>query len=175
MKLVKGFLGLVLVLGTSGALAAPLKNNMEILGNFDAWTAYVFNDADGKICYMASEPTKSQGKYKIRDDVFLMVTHRLGNNTFDVVNVAAGYTYKKGSRPTFSIDGAKPFTLVSSADTAWAKDTETDARLVKAMRAGGQAVLKGTSQRGTLTTDTFSLKGFSKAYHAIQKACGREQ
>ncbi len=174
MIIQKGLCILALLLMTTGAIAAPAKNNMEILGNFDAWTAYVFNDDDGKICYMASEPIKSQGKYKIRDDVFLMVTHRLSNKTFDVVNIAAGYTYKKGSRPTFSIDGAKPFTLVTSADTAWAKDAPTDARLVKAMRAGNKAVLKGTSRRGTLTTDTFSLKGFSKAYRAIQKACGRE-
>ena len=42
------------------------------------------------------------------------------------------------------------------------------------MKKGSKAVLKGTSQRGTLTTDTFSLVGFSKAYRDIQKACGRE-
>ena len=40
------------------------------------------------------------------------------------------------------------------------------------MKKGNRMVVKGTSSRGTLTTDTFSLKGFTKAYGAIGKACG---
>jgi hypothetical protein len=32
--------------------------------------------------------------------------------------------------------------------------------------------VKGTSGRGTETTDTFSLAGFTKAYAEIGKACG---
>lgn len=146
----------------------------EILGTFDDWTAYVFFDNGGKVCYMATEPTQSEGKYKIRDDVFLFVTHRMADKTFDTVNVMAGYTYKKSSKPTFTVDNKKAITMVSHADTAWTKDAKTDKLLVSQMRAGNKAVLKGTSRRGTLTTDTFSLKGFSKAYRAIQKACGRE-
>ncbi len=34
-------------------------------------------------------------------------------------------------------------------------------------------VVKGTSSRGTLTTDTYSLTGFSAALQSIDKACGR--
>jgi hypothetical protein len=146
----------------------------EILGTFDDWTAYVFSDNGGKVCYMATEPTKSEGKYKVRNDVFLFVTHRTADKTFDTVNVMAGYTYKTGSKPTFVVDKKKAITMVSHADTAWTKDAKTDKLLVDQMRAGSKAVLKGTSRRGTLTKDTFSLKGFSKAYRAIQKACGRE-
>ena len=29
----------------------------------------------------------------------------------------------------------------------------------------------GTSSRGTITTDTYSLMGFSKAYQSINEAC----
>jgi len=39
------------------------------------------------------------------------------------------------------------------------------------MRAGLTMVVKGTSSRGTLTTDTYSLRGFTAAYDAMQKAC----
>lgn len=170
---IKSLLSILGVLTISTSVCAA-GNGMEILGTYDAWTAYVFQDKDGKVCYMTSEPTKSRGKYKIRDDVFLFVTHRMADKTFDVVNVMAGYTYRKGSKPTFTVDKKKPVSLVSHADTAWTKDGKTDRVLVDQMRKGSTAVLKGTSQRGTLTTDTFSLKGFSKAYRAIQKACGRE-
>ncbi|MGZ8996253.1 MAG: invasion associated locus B family protein [Rhodospirillales bacterium] len=45
--------------------------------------------------------------------------------------------------------------------------------MLDAMRAGRQMVVKGTSTRGTLTTDTYSLNGFSTALQSIDKACGR--
>ena len=171
MRIKLGLSFVVSLLLSTQAMAAA---GTEILGTFDDWTAYVFSDNGGKVCYMATEPIKSEGKYKIRDDVFLFVTHRIADKTFDTVNVMAGYTYKTGSKPTFKVDKKQTVTLVSHADTAWTKDTKTDKLLVDQMRAGGKAVLKGTSRRGTLTTDTFSLKGFTKAYQAIQKACGRE-
>lgn len=149
-------------------------SDIEVLGNFDNWSAYSFNDGSDHVCYMASQPTKSQGKYSRRDDVFLIVTHRPNNKSFDVVNVMAGYTYKTTSKPQITIDKNKAIELKRHEDTAWTKNAEADTKLVAEMKKGSQAVLLGTSARGTKTTDTFSLKGFSKAYDAINKACGRE-
>ena len=40
------------------------------------------------------------------------------------------------------------------------------------MKAGKQLIVRGTSSRGTATTDTYSLAGFSAALAAIDKACG---
>lgn len=165
------FLTICLFCASTAALAQNSK--IDILGTYGDWTAYTFSDTDGKVCYIASMPEKSVGKYKIRDDVFLIVMHRLGDKSFNVVNTMAGYTYKKGSKPTLQVDKLTPVTLIPHADTAWAKDSATDTKLVNQMKKGGKAVLKGTSKRGTLTTDTFSLKGFSKAYAEIDKACGR--
>ncbi len=170
MKKIAFLIGCILCL-SEPALAQNSK--IDILGTFGDWTAYTFADTDGKVCYMATAPEKSTGKYKIRDDVFLIVTHRLGDKSFDVVNSVAGYTYKKGSKPTLKVDKLQEIALISHADTAWGKDSATDTKLVKQMKKGGKVVLRGTSKRGTKTTDTFSLKGFSKAYDAINKACGR--
>ena len=147
---------------------------IEVLGSFDNWSAYSFNDGTDNVCYMATQPTKSQGKYSRRDDVFLIVAHRPNIKTYDVVDVVAGYTYKSTSKPQLTIDKNKAIQLVRYENTAWAKDAATDAQLVAEMKKGSNATLLGTSARGTKTTDTFSLKGFSKAYDAINKACGRE-
>ena len=46
-----------------------------------------------------------------------------------------------------------------------------DRAIVAAMKAGRQMIVRGTSTRGTLTTDTYSLSGFSAALAAIDKAC----
>ena len=149
------------------------ENPLNILGTFGVWTAYVYQGADGKICYMATEPEKSVGKYKKRDDIFLRITHRPADKSFDEVSTVAGYTYKKGSKPTLTIDKKKAITLASYEDTAWAKDSATDKKLIQQMKPGSKVVLRGTSKRGTATTDTFSLKGFSKAYQKISEACGK--
>ena len=148
--------------------------DVEVLGTFDEWSAYNYQDGAEHVCYMATQPIKSQGKYTRRDDVFLIVTHRPQENTFDVVNVVAGYTYRSTSKPEIKVDKNQYIQLKRHEDTAWAKDAATDVKLVNQMKKGSQAVLIGTSARGTKTTDTFSLKGFSKAYETINKACGRE-
>ena len=145
----------------------------NILGTFGVWTAYVFQDGTGKVCYMAAEPIESKGKYTSRDDVFLTITHRPAEKTYDVISMTAGFTYQKGSKPNIRIDNKKAITLMPVEDMAWAKDDKTDAALVKDMVAGSNAYVNGTSKRGTKITDTFSLKGFSKAYNAINEACGR--
>ena len=170
MRYCMAFILAVMALPCWGAPNPDLKN----LGTFGDWTAYVYTGEGSKICYMASEPTKSSGKYAKRDDVFLMVTHRPDEKAFNVVSIMAGYTYKKGSKPTLTIDKKKAVPLVANENTAWAKDAPSDAQLVEQMKSGSLGVLKGTSKRGTNTTDTFSFKGFSKAYDKISEACGRK-
>ncbi len=165
----KYMIGLFLILFSVTGYTA--ENPLTNMGTFGVWTAYVYQGADGKVCYMAAEPEKSVGKYKKRDDVFLTITHRPADNSFDVVSVLAGYTYKKGSVPTLAIDKKKAIPLVSRDDGAWAKDSKTDQQLVAQMKSGSTAVLRGSSKRGTAITDTFSLKGFSKAYREISEAC----
>ena len=167
----KYIIGLFCLVSALGAHAA--ENPLTNLGTFGVWTAYVYQGADGKTCYMSTEPEKSVGKYKKRDDVFLTISHQPSDKNFDIVNVVAGYTYKKGSKPTLTVDKKAAISLVSHENGAWAKDTKTDKQLVSQMKAGSSAVLRGTSKRGTVTTDTFSLKGFSKAYREISEACSQ--
>jgi invasion protein IalB len=54
---------------------------------------------------------------------------------------------------------------------AWARDAESDRALVTAMRKGHELVLSGQSWRGTQTTDTYSLKGFTRAYKKSLESC----
>jgi hypothetical protein len=43
--------------------------------------------------------------------------------------------------------------------------------LVAAMRSGSTMSVQGTSSRGTVSTDTYSLSGVSAALDAIAKEC----
>ena len=144
------------------------------LGIFGDWTAYKMTENGSPVCYMVSMPTKSTGKYKRRGDIFLIVSHRPKNKSFNVVNMTAGYNYKKDSVATIQIDKKAPVELFTQEDSAWAKTSKEDNQLYKMMKAGKKAVIIGKSSLGNTTTDTFSLKGFTKAANAIDKACGKK-
>ncbi len=140
------------------------------IGKFGDWTSYVLVERGSKVCYMVSRPVKAQGKYTNRGDIFALITHRPAENTKDVFSYITGYSYKNQSDASVTIDN-KRYTLFTQGDTAWTPDAEADAKLSKAIRGGSKMTVKGTSSRGTLTTDTYSLKGSGAAYKAISKEC----
>ncbi len=140
------------------------------LGVFGDWDAYKETDGGKPVCYIGSQPKKATGKYKKRGDTYILITHRPAEKSFGVLSLKAGYTYQKTSE-TDVIIGDKTFKLFTDLGHAFAIDTKTDKALVAAMIKGAKMVVKGTSSRGTKTTDTYSLKGFSAAYKAIGKGC----
>lgn len=152
------------------AVGASAAGDPELLGTFDHWTAFSYSDGGTKICYVASEPTKAEGKYTSRGDIIALVTHNPSDKTFDVVSFVAGYAYKPDSSVLVNI-GGKKFELFTHEDRAWAPDEAMDKALVGEMKRGSRMVVVGTSNRGTRTTDTYSLIGFTKAYQKIAAAC----
>lgn len=136
-----------------------------------AWTSYVLKEKGSKVCYMVSKPIKAQGKYTSRGEIFALITHRPSEGTKDVFSYITGYTYKQGSDATATVDG-KRYVLFTQDDTAWTPDAKADLKLARAIQQGTKMVVKGTSVRGTLTTDTYSLKGSGAAYKAISRECG---
>ncbi len=162
---------LVTVLVTALAAQPSRAQGIKRIGDYGDWSSFQFSE-DGKLaCYMSSEPKKAKGKYKKRGDVFAIVTHRPAEKRFGEVSIIAGYSYQKDSWVEVKI-GKQVFRLFTQDDGAWAPDAQTDKKLVQAMRKGHTMVVTGTSTRGTLTTDTYSLSGFTKASRAIAKACG---
>lgn len=143
------------------------------LGTFRDWIAQSFVKDERRTCMLWSQPQKSEGKYTKRGDVYLFVTHRPAESTFDAVSIETGYTYRESSRVEVTIDGKSRFDLDSAGTVAWSLDVGQNRKLVRAMRAGREMVVEGVSSRGTRTTDTYSLLGFTKAHNAIDKACER--
>ncbi len=162
---------LVTVLVFALAAQPSRAQGIKRIGDYGNWSSFQFSEDGNLACYMSSEPKKAKGKYKKRGDVFAIVTHRPAEKRLGEVSVIAGYSHKKDSWVEVKI-GAQTFQLFTQDDGAWAPDAETDKELVRAMRKGRTMVVTGTSTRGTLTTDTYSLSGFTKAYQAINTACG---
>ena len=149
-----------------------LSQDVTALGRHGDWIAYTYQENGQPVCYMTSAPTKSEGKYSRRGDVQLLVTHRPGRDAFDVISIVAGYEYRRDADAGLAIRNDR-FKLFTNGDRAWARDAKTDQAMTQAMIEGKNAVVSGTSSRGTLTTDTFSLIGFTAAHKAISEACKR--
>ncbi len=158
---------LLLVSLVSTAMAVEPK----VLATHRDWEAYQLVERGKKTCYRASQPIKTVGKYKKRGDVVVFVTHRPADKERDIVNFHAGYKYKLDSTVEVAI-GRRKFKLFTKGDTAWALTAADEQAMVKSMIKGNRMTVRGTSARGTQTTDTYSLRGFSRIYRRINKACG---
>jgi hypothetical protein len=177
---------LALVCAVLSLSAAPLAqatdktadgSNPVPIGSYDGWNAYQFHDKGELVCFMSRAPEKQEGKFRKRGPVFFFITHYSNGKDTNVVSVSGGYTFKPKSPVTLAIKNKK-FSLYTqgekekrASDMAWTKDQSEDNAVVKEILAGGSMTVKGTSSRGTNTTDTYGLKGATEAYRAITQNC----
>lgn len=158
---------IALLCGLVGAQAQPAPKQIASHG---AWTAFSFTETGGKTCYMASEPTKALPKGVKRGGIWLMVTNRPWKKVIDEISFYSGYPFKAESAVSIKIDG-RAHQMFTHKETAWAETSASEKALLRAMIRGNTMVVSGTSTRGTRTTDTFSLKGFTATHRALSAAC----
>jgi invasion protein IalB len=155
----------------AGYFSSAFAADPKAIGRYGAWQALTFEEGDSKGCYVFSEPTQMEGKYNTRGKVYTLVTHRPGSKQLNVVTIIAGYAYKPDSEVVVEI-GEETFNLFTDKGTAWTPTPDSDQRMVDAMKNGSEMKVHGVSARDTETVDTYSLQGFTKAYTAINEACG---
>ena len=121
-------------------------------------------------CYIGSLATESDlSPEKNRGDFYILVYKNIGNPE-TVVQIEAGYDYKIGSDVIVKIDKGE-YEFYNTKDlpsTAW---TSADNKVVFAMKKGLQLVVTGESSRGTVTNDTYTLKGFTASYNQLVEDC----
>ena len=164
------------VIAGIGLASAKTFAEQKTIGTYGDWTAFTDREDGKPLCYIGSAPKKAEGAYTSRGATYVLVSIRPAEASNAVVTVEAGYAYKPDSKVNVDIDGSKYELYTRNRDNdnkgdAWAVGDDGDKALIAAMRAGRSMVVKGTSNRGTLTTDTYSLSGFTAAYNAIDQAC----
>ncbi|MBM3502940.1 MAG: hypothetical protein FJX65_03610 [Alphaproteobacteria bacterium] len=154
------------------ASATLAQQKPTLLGQHKDWDAFTLREGGKLVCYIASDPAEwsSQPRGANRGAISLLVTHRPASNVRDEVSVHMGYRLKENSEVIAEVDGQK-FTLFTKDEGAWAADPKTDKALSDAMARGNTLLVKGTSVRGTATTDRYSLAGYAAAREAANKAC----
>jgi len=156
---------------TWATATAPALSASSI-GSFKQWNAYTSAEPDGKMCFIASQPTDSKYSRSIsgRDPVFFMITSIPTKNIRNEASTIIGYPFADNSKVTVEIDGTK-FTMFTDKDSAWVENPSQETDLISAMRKGTSMTVQGTSRRGTVSTDTYSLSGVTAALDAIAKEC----
>jgi len=125
---------------------------------------------DDDYCYIGSIPIETDlSNEKKRGDTYILVYKMVGNQD-SVIQVEAGYNYNLDKNIVIKIDSAnyKFYTTEDVSDSAW---TDDDAKVIFAMKKGLKLVITGESSRGTVTNDTYTLKGFTSAFNQLTKDC----
>ncbi len=152
-----------------GALSAGAAE-VENLGTFRYWTAWKGEDSNGVICYISSQPQKAEPTNVNRDPIHFLVINRKGLGTTNEVQTLVGYPLATDSTPQVTVDG-KAYDMVVEGSAAWLASASDEGAFVAAMKAGSEMIVKGRSQRGTNTTDTYSLSGVTAALNKINQDC----
>jgi hypothetical protein len=154
------------------ATGAASDTQPTLLGQYADWGAYTASPGGNNICFALAKPksSKTEPVGRSRDPSYMFVSSRPAESVKNEVSVVVGYPFKTSSDATAEIGNAK-FAMYTQNDGAWIKNINEEARMVDTMRKGGDLTVKGTSGRGTQSTDQYSLKGLAQALDKIQQEC----
>ena len=121
-------------------------------------------------CFIGSLPIKSDiPEGKKRGKTYVLV-YRINKSPDAIVQIEAGYPYDQNKIVEVKIDKSlyKFSSEEDTPETAW---TDKDKEVIYAMKKGIELTIIGISTRGTKTTDTYTLNGFTTAYNKLINDC----
>ena len=166
--------GVLAAMALAGGAAAQESSDNRVAANTD-WSVFVEDNPTE--CWGVSAPKESRltdsggnpttGR---RGDILLFVFYRPGASVTGQVAFTGGYPFAGGSTVEMNVSGTT-FQLFTEGEWAWPATPEDDAKIVAAMKRGSDATLVGRSGRGNVTTDQFSLLGFTAAVEEADRRC----
>jgi Invasion associated locus B (IalB) protein len=147
------------------AQTAQAASGPKSIGKFEDWTAATYQESGQTVCYAFVRAQSSSPSVSGRGQVILTVTQR--PNSRDAVAIEAGYTFPANAAMTVQVDQTG-LDFYTAQRNAFARDGKA---AVAAFQKGARAIARGPGPRDAQVTDTFSLKGFTLAYAAVNKFC----
>ncbi len=161
-----------------GAIGTAYADDPKVLGRYQAWTAFTMNQGSDKVCFIVSDPKEKRlsRRGRNRGDVFFLVTHWPGESIYAQPSVVIGYPFGRNATPTVQV-GSDKYNMVLDTETeeneerAWISDPAAERRLIDALKRGSEMTVTGRSASGTVSTDQYSLLGFTAALERIDQEC----
>jgi hypothetical protein len=144
---------------------ATKPDGPKLIGKFDDWIAATHPESGVPVCYAFTRAQSSIPALAGRGGVVLTVTQRPSGR--DAVAIESGFSFAPDATVTVQADqtGLDFYTHQRAAFARNGHDSVT------AFKAAGRAIARSPGPHDATVTDTFSLKGFTAAYEAINKAC----
>ena len=171
----------------SGSDASAAKR--KVVGAYGDWAVYDAGSGKDRVCYVAAKPAQRDPDDLKRDPGYAFISERPGEGVRNEVSLIMGFDVgapggddsadskdkKKDKKrelvaPT-AVVGDSSFDLLPKGANLWVKNAAQESALVAEMRKGKTLVVKATSKKGNLTTDTYSLSGFAQAIDGAMKDC----
>jgi hypothetical protein len=100
----------------------------------------------------------------------MFVSSRPLERVREEISILVGYDFKPNADASVEISGMN-YAMYTQTNGAWIKNVAEEPRLVDAMRKGMDLTVKGTSAKGTASTDVYSLKGLPDALNRVSQEC----
>lgn len=145
-----------------------------LVGQFGTWGAYVASPGGKKVCFALAKPSsmKTNPPNRPRDPAYAFISTRPAERVQNEVSIMIGYPLKPGSEGTLEVSGNR-YAMYTQGDGLWIKNAAEEDKMVEALRKGSDVTIKGTSSKGTETTDVYSLKGLAQALDRLSQDCKR--
>jgi len=159
------------------------------VGSYGDWGVYRTQAAKGRVCYTLAQPKERAPADLKRDPAYAFISDRPGEGVRNEVSFIMGFDVanspdaapadakktdpKKASpdTPAMATVGDQSFELLAKTTNLWVKNAAKEGQLIDQMRKAGKLQVKAASKKGHVTTDTYSLAGFSQALDKVQKEC----
>ena len=156
----------------------------ELVGSYGDWSVFHSQSGKTRICYTLAQPKSRDPDDLKRDPAYAFISERPAEGVRNEVSFIMGFDVgapggdsddskdkkKKLVAPTAAVGDAS-FDLLPKGANLWVKNAAQESDLITEMRKGGKLVVKATSKKGNLTTDTYSLSGFGQAIDRAVKDC----
>jgi hypothetical protein len=164
-----------------------------LVASFGDWGVYQTQAAKGRVCYTLAQPKDRAPANLNRDPAYAFISDRPGEGVRNEVSFIMGFDVANPTEEPKSDDKAdktkakaakapavkeatatvndQTFELLAKSTNLWVKNAAREGQLVDEMRKGAKLEVTAMSKKGNLTTDTYSLAGFSQALERVLKDC----
>ncbi len=139
------------------------------LASYGDWGVFLAQGEKSKTCYALATPKDRAPPGLKRDPAYVFISNRPGENVREEVSIIMGFPMKEaGARAEVAGSG---FALIAKGANAWIKNQAEEAKFVDALKKGSKLIVKASSLKGHVTTDSYSLAGLSQALERVAKEC----
>ena len=158
------------LIATAFVPVAAWAEGANVAGTFGDWSLYTNDAGASRICFVAAAPAEKKPANANRATMLFYISAWPKDGVRSEVSVKLGYPIKSGSTVGVAVDSEK-FDLFPKDERAYVADATQELKLIEALKKGTKATVSATSERGTLTTDTYSLTGLTMALQKMTETC----